>query len=55
MFFENGNGDFGPEAFRAIHCAQLSTNGQVVLDVSYSRVLGQLVYIYIYIRSLCRL
>ena len=23
--FENGNGDFGPEAFRAIHCAQLST------------------------------
>ena len=22
--FENGNGDFGPEAFRAIHCAQLS-------------------------------
>ena len=42
--FENGNGDFGPEAFRAIHCAQLSTNGQAVswfLDVSYSRVLGQ--------------
>ena len=28
--FENGNGDFGPEAFRAIHCAQLSTNGQAV-------------------------
>ena len=25
--FENGNVDFGPEAFRAIHCAQLSTNG----------------------------
>ena len=24
------NGDFGPEAFRAIHCAQLSTNGQAV-------------------------
>ena len=21
--FENGNGDFGPEAFRAIHCAQM--------------------------------
>ena len=39
--FETGNGDFGPEAFRAIHCAQLSTNGQAVLDVSYSRVLGQ--------------
>ncbi len=43
--FENGNGDFGPEAFRAIHCAQLSTNkwsrGFMVLDVSYSRVLGQ--------------
>ena len=28
--FENGNGDFGPEAFWAIHCAQLSTNGQAV-------------------------
>ena len=28
--FENGNGDFGPEAFRVIHCAQLSTNGQAV-------------------------
>ena len=27
--FENGNGDFGPEAFRAIHCAQLSTNAMV--------------------------
>ena len=27
LCFENGNGDFGPEAFRAIHCAQLSTNG----------------------------
>ncbi len=42
--FENGNGDFGPEAFRAIHCAQLSTNGQAVSwfkNVSYSRVLGQ--------------
>ena len=23
-------GDFGPEAFRAIHCAQLSINGQAV-------------------------
>ena len=43
-YFENGNGDFGPEAFRAIHCAQLSTkwsSGFMVLDVSYSRVLGQ--------------
>ena len=29
-YFENGNGDFGPEAFRAIHCVQLSTRSYIV-------------------------
>ena len=41
--FENGNGDFGPEAFRAIlrTTKHKWSSGFMVLDVSYSRVLGQ--------------
>ena len=38
--FENGNDDFGVEAFWAIHCAHWSS-GFMVLNASISRVLGQ--------------
>ena len=38
--YENGNNDFGVEAFWAIHCAPLSS-GFMVLNASISRVLGQ--------------
>ena len=39
-YFENGNDDFGVEAFWAIHCAHWSS-GFMVLNASFSRVLGQ--------------
>ena len=38
--FENGNDDFGVEAFWAIHCAHWSS-GFMVLNASISRVLDQ--------------
>ena len=38
--FENGNDDFGVEAFWAIHCVHWSS-GFMVLNASISRVLGQ--------------
>ena len=38
--FENGNDDFGVEAFWAIHCAHWSS-GFMVPNASISRVLGQ--------------
>ena len=38
--FENGNDDFGVEAFWTIHCAHWSS-GFMVLNASISRVLGQ--------------
>ena len=38
--FENGNDDFGVEAFWAIHCAHWSS-GFMVLNDAISRVLGQ--------------
>ena len=38
--YENGNDDFGVEAFWAIHCAHRSS-GFMVLNASISRVLGQ--------------
>ena len=38
--FENGNDDFGVEAFWATHCAHWSS-GFMVLNASISRVLGQ--------------
>ena len=38
--FENGDDDFGVEAFWAIHCAHWSS-GFMVLNASISRVLGQ--------------
>ena len=44
--FENGNGDFGPEAFWGHTLRRTKhkwSSGFMVLDVSYSRVLGQLV------------
>ena len=38
--FENGNDDFGVEAFWDIHCAHWSS-GFMVLNASISRVLDQ--------------
>ena len=38
--FENGNDDFGAEAFWAIHCAHWSS-GFIVLNASISLVIGQ--------------
>ena len=38
--FENGNDDFGVEAFWAMHCAHWSS-GFMILTASISRVLGQ--------------